>query len=279
MTVSSKASQSTVDGKVPVGLLVAERPPKAGAFAATVVFGWRALLKIRRSPEQLTDVIVMPLTSTLLFTFLLGGAIAGSTTEYLQFYLPGVMVMAVCIATVHTGLHLNRDIATGMFDRVRTLPIWRLSVLVGAIGGDLIRYLVAALVPLVVGLALGFRPDAGVGGMVVAVLMLLVFAFCFAWFWTFLATALPTPSSVQSLSWMLIFVLMFCSNLFVPQQTMPGWLETVVAVNPISHMATAVRGIAHGTATAGDIGMGFLVCAVLTAVFGSLTLYRYYRRR
>ncbi|MEV4002515.1 ABC transporter permease [Actinomadura sp. NPDC049753] len=256
-----------------------ERPPRAGALSASMTFGWRALLKIKHSPNQLVDALMLPVMFTLSFTYLVGGAIAGSPGRYLHFFLPGVMVMAVALTTAYTGIVLNQDVDQGVFDRVRSLPVWQSSVLVGAMLGDVVRYAVASVVPLLLGLALGFRPDGGLGGVVLALLFLQVFAFSLAWIGTFVGVSVRTPTAAQTLSWTLLFVLVVASNVMVPQQTMPGWLEALIKVNPISVVTTAMRGLMDGTVTAGQMGWAFLACAVLVAVFAPLTMYRYGRAR
>ncbi|MEV0666833.1 ABC transporter permease [Actinomadura luteofluorescens] len=256
-----------------------ERPPRAGALSASMTFGWRALLKIKHSPNQLVDALMLPVIFTLSFTYLVGGAIAGSPGRYLHFFLPGVMVMAVALTTAYTGIVLNQDVDQGVFDRVRSLPVWQSSVLVGAMLGDVVRYAVASVVPLLLGLALGFRPDGGVVGVVLALLFLQVFAFSLAWIGTFVGVSVRTPTAAQTLSWTLLFILVVASNVMVPQQTMPGWLEALIKVNPISVVTTAMRGLMDGTVTAGQMGWAFLSCAVLVVVFAPLTVYRYGRSR
>ena len=97
-----------------------ERPPRPSALSASLTFGWRAMLKIKHVPEQLFDVTAFPIIMTLMFTYLFGGALAGSTREYLQFFLPGIMVTSVVMITMYTGVGLNTDIEKGVFDRFRS---------------------------------------------------------------------------------------------------------------------------------------------------------------
>ena len=253
------------------------RPPRASALSASRAFAWRALLKIKHVPEQLGDVIGIPILFTLLFTYLFGGALAGSTTGYLQTLLPGTLVMAVLLVTVYTGVTLKTDVTTGVFDRFRSLPIWRPAPIVGGLLGDLGRYLLASTLVIVLGLALGFRPDGGAVGVLAGLALVLAFAFGISWIWTTLALILRTPSAVQNIGLLVLFPLTFASNVFVDPATMPGWLQTVVDANPVSHLVTAVRGLMHETATAGEVGWVFLSAAVLTAVFGSLTMRLYGR--
>jgi ABC-2 type transport system permease protein len=248
------------------------RPERPGPLSASLTFGWRALLKIRHVPEQLFDVTLFPVLFTVLFTYLFGGALAGSPGEYLQFLLPGILVMNVTMITMYTGMAINRDIEKGVFDRFRTLPIWRPAVLVGALLGDALRYSIASLVVVVLGLSLGYRPEGGAVGMVLATALLLVFCFSLSWLWTALGLKMRTPETLLNASMMVLFPLTFLSNILVDPATMPSWLESAVAVNPISVLVTAVRGLMAGTATPGEVGAVLAISGALVAVFGPLTM-------
>ena len=251
------------------------RPQRPNALSASLTFGWRALLKIKHVPEQLFDVTAFPIMFTLIFTYLFGGALAGSTGEYLHYLLPGILVQTVVFITIYTGFGLNTDITKGVFDRFRSLPIWRPAALVGALLGDAARYTMASTMVIVLGLLLGFRPDGGVPGVLLSVALLLVFSFGLSWIWTALGLVLRTPNSVMGVSMMVLFPLTFASNIFVDPRTMPPWLEVIVGASPITHLATAVRGLMHGTATTGQIGWVLLTSGVLVAVFAPLTMYLY----
>ena len=258
-------------------LTVRQRPPRPSAVSASLTFGWRALMKIKHVPEQLFDVTAFPVMMTLIFTFLLGGALAGSPTEYLAFVLPGILVQSVVMITMYTGMSLKTDIDKGIFDRIRTLPIWQPAPLVGGLLADGVRYTLASIVTITLGVVLGFRPGGGFVGVVLGVALLLVFAFSLSWLWTFIALLVRTPQSVMSVSMAILFPLTFISNIFVDPSTMPGWLQALVEVNPITLLVTAVRGLMHGVVTAGQLGWVLLSCGVLIAVFGMLTMRRYRR--
>jgi ABC-2 type transport system permease protein len=237
------------------------------------------LLKIRHLPEQLLDVTMFPVMFTVLFTFLFGGALAGSPTEYIQFLLPGIVVQTVVFMTMYTGMSLNTDITKGIFDRFRSLPIWRASALVGALLGDLVRFSIATVIIVMLGLVLGFRPEGGVIGVVLAIALVLLFAFCFSWIWTTLGLTLNNPMTVLSVSQTIMFPLTFISNIFVDPATMPDWLRVLVEANPLSRLTTATRGLMQGTLEAGDLISVLVSCVVLLAVFGPLTMYLYGRKR
>jgi ABC-2 type transport system permease protein len=255
-----------------------DRPRRPSAWSASVTFGWRAMLKIKHVPEQLFDVTAFPIIMTLMFTYLFGGALAGSTGEYLQFFLPGVMVTSVVMITMYTGVGLNTDIEKGVFDRFRTLPVWRPSALIGMIFGDVMRYILAATVILVVGLILGFRPEGGVMGVLAGIALLVVFSFAFSWVWTMFGLILRSEKSVMGVSMMVLFPLTFLSNVFVEPRTMPGWLQAFVNVNPITHLVAAVRSTMEGRWDMTAIMWTLIASAVLVAVFGTLTM-RFYNRK
>ncbi len=255
-----------------------ERPPRPSALAASFTFGWRALLKIKHVPEQLFDVTAFPIIMTLMFTYLFGGALAGSPREYLQFFLPGIMVTSVVMITMYTGLGLNIDIEKGVFDRFRTMPVWRPAPLVGMIFGDLLRYVLAAVVILGVGLVLGYRPAGGPVGVLAGIGLLVVFSFALSWVWTWFGLFLRTEKSVMGVSMMILFPLTFLSNVFVDPVTMPGWLQAFVKANPITHLVDGVRSTMGGTPDAQAITILLAESVVLVAAFGYLTMRRYNRR-
>ncbi|MBE0480832.1 MAG: ABC transporter permease [Dehalococcoidia bacterium] len=255
------------------------KPPRPSVVSCSLTFCWRAMLKIKHVPEQLFDVTALPIVFLLLFTYLFGGALAGSTGEYLQFVLPGILVMTVTFITTNTGLGIHNDVKKGVFDRVRSLPIWQPSFLVGALLGDTIRYTMAAAVLIVLGLILGFRPAAGTIEVFMSILLLLVFSFSLSWIWIALGLVVRSPESFQSISWTVLFLLTFISNVFVLPETMPGWLQSFVNVNPITHLVTAVRGFMSGEILMNAIGWVLITCVLLIALFGSVTMHLYRGKR
>jgi ABC-2 type transport system permease protein len=254
------------------------RPSRAGAFSAVLAFGWRGMLKIKHVPEQLIDVTLTPVLFVLMFTYIFGGAIAGSTGEYLQFLLPGVLVMSVLFTTVYSGVALNTDVTKGVVDRFRSLPIWRPSPLIGAVLGDSVRYLLAATVIIVLGVALGYRPEAGAVGVVAAAALVIAFSFGLSWVFTTIGLLMRAPNAVMNTGFMALFPLTFLSNVFVAPETLPGWLEAFVDVNPISHLVTATRALMDGTVAGLELGVALGTALLLTAVFAPLTTYLYRRK-
>jgi ABC-2 type transport system permease protein len=279
MNTNTATSRTPVDGSLRATLETRHTPNPPGALANALSFGWRALLKIKHTPEQLFDVVVTPIMFTVLFTFLFGGALAGSPQAYLQFLLPGILVQTVVFTSIYTGFTLNTDISKGVFDRFRSMPIWMPSPIVGAMVGDTIRYTTSGLIVVIIGLIMGYRPEAGILGVTTSILLLNIFAFGIGWIFTTVALAVRTPATVMTLSWLVMMPLTFASNIFVDPATMPGWLQAFVAVNPIAHLVTAVRGLMDGVATTGNIGLALFSPAVVTAVCAPLAMWLYRRER
>jgi len=214
-----------------------------------------------------------------MFTYLFGGALAGSTRAYLQYLIPGIVVQTLVFLTVYTGVGLNTDITKGLFDRFRSLPIWQPAPIVGALLGDLTRYALAATVVIIVGLILGFRPAGGAVGVVAAVALILLFVSAVSWIWIIVGMLVKTPESVMTTSMLLLFPLTFVSNIFVNPATMPGWMQTVVSLNPVTHLTDASRGLMHGDVRSADVLWVLIASAIVTLVFAPIAMRMYYRER
>ena len=260
-------------------LATTPRPPAASAWAATLTLGWRAMLKIKHVPFQLFDVTAFPLMMTLMFTYLFGGALAGSPREYVQYLIPGIVVQTIVFITVYTGVGLNTDIGKGLFDRFRSVPIWQPAPIFGALLGDVFRYALAATMVILLGLVMGFRPAGGPAGVVLAVALVILFAISISWIWIIVGMLVRSPESVMTSSFLLLFPLTMASNIFVDPATMPGWLRAIVSVNPVSHLATASRGLMHGDVAAGNVLWVLVASLVSTAVFAPLAMRMYHRER
>jgi ABC-2 type transport system permease protein len=260
-------------------LSTAKCPARTSTFAAIITIAWRAMLKIKHVPFQLFDVLVFPIMMTFMFTYLFGGALAGSVNSYLQWLIPGIVVQTMVFLTVYTGVSLNTDIQKGLFDRFKSLPIWQPAPVVGALLGDLTRYALAAIVVIVVGLILGFRPGGGVVGVVAAIALILLFVSAVSWMWIIVGMLVKTPESVMTSSMLLLFPMTFTSNIFVDPKTMPGFMQTIVSLNPVTHLTNASRGLMHGNVDGGDVAWVLIASAIVTAVFAPVAMRLYYRER
>jgi oleandomycin transport system permease protein len=261
----------------------ASTPPPAQRTGDTwrhaVALAGRSLVKIRRTPEALLDVTLQPIIFLGMFTYIFGGAIAGgSQQDYLQFLLPGLLGQTIAMASVSLGQNLNADIEKGVFDRFRSLPIARSAPLVGAVMADLVRYLILFVILIGTGLLMGFEATNGWVPVLASLALSMGFALCFGWISVWVGMLVRTPGAVQGMMFLLVLPLSFASNTFVPVDTMPGWLQAFVDVNPISHLVGAVRGLMVGGPVAGHLVWTLGWMAGLLAVFFPLAL-RAYRRR
>lgn len=247
-------------------------------FKNSLIMCYRGLLKFRRTPEQFFDVVLQPILFVPMFTYIFGGAIAGSTKSYLPIIIPGVLAQTIITASVVTGTMLREDMDKGVFNRFRSLPIARIAPLAGALMADTVRYIIATVITFIMGYLMGFRPGAGVAGMCAAGLLVVFFAWCLSWIFAFMGMIARSASGVQGISMIILFPLTFLSNAFVPVTTLPGWLQAFVKANPVSHLITAIRQLAmHGT-IGHDFWLSIIGALVLIAIFVPLTVRAYMKR-
>jgi ABC transporter DrrB family efflux protein len=256
----------------------ARRLSPAAGFGQAFTLTWRSVLKIRTNMEDMIGLSLQPIMFLLLFTYVFGGAISGGTHAYLQFELPGILAMTVVFATLGTGMMLNADITGGVFDRFRSLPIARWAPLGGAVLGDLVRYVISVAITLGFGMLLGFRIQTSPLSAAVGCLLVLTFALALCWAWALLGMLLKTPQGVQVFGSLVLFPLVFGSNLLVPANTMPGWLQAFVNVNPVTFLTKAERGLLTGGPVAGPAVRSLLWALGIFIVFAPLAV-RAYRRR
>jgi len=250
-----------------------------GGLRNTFTLTWRSVLKIRTNMEDLLGLSLQPISFLLLFTYVFGGAIAhGNTHTYLQYELPGLLVMTVVFATLGTGLMLNQDITSGVFDRFRSLPIARWAPLAGAVLGDMVRYLISVIVTIAFGMVLGFRVTTNAVSAIVGVILLLAFALAMCWVSALLGLLVKTAQGVQAFGFLVFFPLAFGSNLLAPTATMPGWLQAFVKVNPMTVLTNAERGLFTGGSVAVPALRAMLWALGIFIVFAPLAV-RAYRRR
>ncbi|MEV0491283.1 ABC transporter permease [Streptomyces atratus] len=249
---------------------------RAGAIAASAAFGRRAMLKIKHDPKQLVDSAAIPILFTVLFTYLFGGAVSGSTGDYLKILLPGVLAMSIAIVTMYGGARLAQDVQSGALDRFRGLPVWRGAFVLGGLLSDAARYLFASAIVVGLGLIMGYRPDGGVLGVLAAVALVMAFGLSLSLVWATVALVIHDPAVVLSIANAVLMPLSFASNIFVQPSTMPGWLQAFVDVNPLSHVATAARDLMNDTGGAGGaVAWSLTVTAVITLVCAPITLRLY----
>ncbi|MAU80495.1 ABC transporter permease [Gordonia sp. Z-3] len=247
----------------------------AETIRQSLSMAYRGVLKIRHNPEQLFDVTIQPIIFTLMFTYIFGGAISGDVASYLPVIIPGIMVQTVVMTSIVTGTQLREDMDKGVFDRFRSLPIARISPLAGALGADVIRYLIASVLTIIMGVIMGWRPDFW--GVVASAVLVMICSFAVSWIFALMGCLMSKASAVQGISMLIMFPLTFMSNAFVPVGTMPGWLQGFVKVNPVSHLVTAVRELTADGHVGIHVVWALLGAAVITLVFAPLAVRAYMR--
>jgi oleandomycin transport system permease protein len=251
---------------------------RVNVVANTLTIARRNLLHIKATPEQLVEMTIQPLMFLVLFVFVFGGAIAGSSKEYLQFALPGILVQSVAFLPFTTALALNVDFQRGVIDRFRSLPIARAAVIGGRIAADAVRIAWSVLIITAFGVLLGFRFGGGAAAALGAYLLVVAFGITMCWPMAFIGITARTTESVNTWGFMIILPLTFASSAFVPTDTMPGWLAAFANWNPITAVIDAARGLMLGGPVATPLAKSIGWMVALTAVFAPLAIGRYRRR-
>jgi ABC-2 type transport system permease protein/oleandomycin transport system permease protein len=268
MTRTGAAAPPTLAGRV--GPLAAVRH--------ALTLAWRSLVQIKHNPMELFDLSLQPLMFVLLFTYVFGGAIAGSPRAYLQFGLAGLICQNALFLTVNTAVALNTDIGKGVFDRFRSLPIARSAPLAGRIAADVVRQAWSVLILLGTGALLGFRVHTGPTGLLGAFALLVAFTLAFSWLPVLLGMVVDAPEKVQMFGFVVMLPLTFASGAFVPAASMPGWMQAWVKVNPVTLLTDAIRGLLVSGPVARPTLQALAWAAAIAVVFAPLAL-RAFRRR
>ncbi len=244
----------------------------------TITIARRNLLHIKATPEQLVEMSIQPIMFLTLFVYVFGGAIAGSSRQYLQFALPGILVQSVAFLPFTTAIALNVDFQRGVIDRFRSLPISRSAVIAGRITADGARVIWSILIITGFATLLGFRFGGGVAGALGALVLVTTFGLTMCWPMAFIGISARSTESVNTWGFMIILPLTFASSAFAAPETMPGWLQAFVKANPVTSVIDATRGLMLGGPVAEPLFDSVIWMAVILAVFGPLAIGRYRRR-
>jgi oleandomycin transport system permease protein len=238
----------------------------------TATLAWRTIVQIRHNPWELGDYSFQPILFVVLFTYVFGGAISGSTGDYLRFTLPGIIVMNMFFVTMYVGTGLNADLTKGVFDRLRSLPIARWAPLAGRITADLVKHAWSVFLLLAVGYLMGFRVETSVPELLGMVGLVLVFALAFSWISVLIGVIARDPEQVQLFGFTVLFPVTFVSNVFVPTETMPGWLRPVVEANPVTILSDAARGLLIGGPVAEPVVWTLVWAGAIMLVFAPISV-------
>ncbi len=265
----------------PAPLLTTGLAPRVSPLQAvqqTFSLAWRTLVQIKHNPAELIDFSIQPVMFLLLFTYVFGGAIAGSPHAYLMFALPGIIVQNSLFATLNTGVGLSSDLDKGFLDRLRALPVARFSPLAGRIVADAAKQAWAVVLLLAVGAILGFRIGTGPLAVLGAFGLLLAMALAFSWAIVLVSMLAANPEKVQIFGFVVLFPLTFTSDAFVRTASMPGWLQAWSKANPVSLLADAARGLLVAGPVTRPALESLLYAAGFTVVFAPLAVRAFKRR-
>jgi len=276
ITVEGPATGRAADVASPA---LARRIGLRQALQNALTLAWRNVTQLKHSPEKLMDVTLMPIVFLVLFLYVFGGVVAGSTHAYLEQLLPGLFGQMAMFASMGLGTALCEDIRKGVFDRFRSLPIARSAPLIGAVLGDTVRFCVVMAVLTGFGSALGFRFHGAPLMIVAAYAVAYVFYLAMLWISAIIGLLAPSPETVQGISLIWTMPLVFGSSVLLSNtRTMPGWLQAWVKVNPVTHLADTVRALAVGGAVGSHLLYTLAWAAGIMIVAFPLAM-RMYRRR
>ncbi|MEZ5381753.1 MAG: ABC transporter permease [Microthrixaceae bacterium] len=265
MTATADAPTDDSTGR----LLPEERSAAAWAISDTLVLTRRNLLHLTRQPQLLVFTFIQPVMFTLLFRYVFGGAIQTGDIDYVNYLMPGIFVQTVVFGSTSTGVGLAEDLATGVVDRFRSLPMSRVAVLAGRTLADLARNAFVVALMTAVGMLVGFRPQGGVTGFILGGCMVLLAAFALSWVFALVGLKSASAEAAQAVAFPLIFPLTFASSAFVPVQTMPGWLQAFATRQPITVIIDATRGLMAGP----DEAAKLLQAGLLSRSTGTSVVY------
>ncbi|WP_100445657.1 ABC transporter permease [Glycomyces xiaoerkulensis] len=256
---------------------VAGRPGPAATARQILSMAWRQMVRIKHNPFELVDLSLSPVMFLLLFVYVFGGQMAGSTDVYLQYVLGGLIAQNAIFLTMYTGTGINADLRKGVYDRFRSLPIARSAPLAGKIFADMFKQVWSIAIMLGLGVLMGFELRSVVGALAAAV-VLVVFALAMSWFSVLAGVLADSEEKVQIYAFVLIMPLTFTSDAFVRIETLPGPLEAWAEVNPVSHLARSMRGLLSEGPVAEPLMWTTVWAAAIFLVTAPLAMRAYKRK-
>lgn len=249
------------------------------AIRHSAILAQRSLAKPYRTVAPVMNGVVTPALFMVMFLYLFGRPVAGSTGEYLQYLFPGTLVMGAGLAgMISTGAAVNADLKNGATDRFRSLPVSRLAPLLGTVLADVLRYVLAVVLLFALAFALGFRVHGGLPAALGAAGLAILFGFALSWTMVVVGVLVTSAEAVPGISFIAFVPLQLGSSLAAPPESMPGWLRTWAEINPVTHVMDACRALLGGTPTGDSVGLSLLWSAVVFVVFCPLAVRAFGRQ-
>jgi len=237
----------------------------------------RNLLAFTRTPEALFFMTLQPIMFVVMFRYVFGGAIHIPGFDYKNYMMPGIFVQTAAFGSVGTAVGMAEDLHKGLLERFRALPMARSAVLVGRSAADLVRGLLVIVAMTGVGLAVGFRPKAGIIPFIASIGLLLLFLHALSWGFSVIGLIAPNSETAQVMAFPVLFPLTFASSAFVSVQSMPGWLQAFANHQPVSAVIDASRALMLGGPTSKHVIVALAWCLGIVAVLAPVAVYRYRR--
>jgi ABC-2 type transport system permease protein len=241
----------------------------------TMLMAWRNVMYYYRNPYWLFFAIINPIIFTVLFVFVFGGAIGTPNGRYVDYLLPGMIIQTAIFSSLGSAINIADDMQKGIMDRFRSLPIARGTVLAGRTLSDIVRNLISVVLMVGVGYAVGYRFYGGFLDGVLAFGITIIVGYAFSWIATTIGLLVKTTQAAELAGFTWAFPLVFASSIFVPVETMPGWLEAFAKANPISTAADAARAYSLNTDPGLDPLITLLWCATIVVLFRTIAVWRF----
>jgi ABC transporter DrrB family efflux protein len=246
----------------------------------------RTVLQFFRTPQLLMLGTIQGALFLFMFRYIFGGAIhPGEGLDYVDFLAPGFLVTGILWLGMAAAPGVADDAATGMHDRLRSLPIPRSSVMIGRSLADATLTLWGLVIAGMVAFGVGFRVHAGIADVALAVVLLLFAVYSFTWVFIAIGLTAGNAQAAQGTATLLVIPLAFVSAAYVPSDTLPGWMQPVAANQPFTIITNALRSLTLGGADAVGLGhstaywvaLSLAWCSGILAVFGGLAVSRFAR--
>lgn len=250
----------------------------AWAINDTWLMAKRSIMHIIRSLDQVLSLLLFPIMFMLLNRYVLGGAIDTGTIDYANYLFAGILVQMLAFGANYTTINLAVDLKEGIVDRFRSLPMASSALLVGHVVADLLRNVISALIIILVGFAVGFRPSASAVEWLMVIGLALLFSFAISWLSAILGLMVKSLEAAQWIGFVFIFPLTFVSSAFVPTNTMPSWLQAFAENQPLTHVIDTMRHLLVGTPIDNSSWLSVVWCVALIAFAMPLSFWMFRRR-
>ena len=249
----------------------------AHALGDTAALTGRSLRHITRSLDTIITTTIMPIAFLLLFVFVFGGAIDTGSVPYVNYLLPGILIITVASGVSYTAFRLFLDLKGGIFERFQSMPIARSSVLWAHVFTSLVANLLSVVVVVLAALAMGFRSSAGVGAWLAVAGILTLFTLALTWLAVIPGLTARTADGASAFAYPLI-LLPFISSAFVPTETMPGPVRAFAENQPVTAIVNAIRDLSAGQPVSSDLWVALAWCVGLLVLAYALAMLTYRRR-